>query len=104
MTQERNFITQELKTAGGKDLAVFKIANTSLYRVAFTSGGQIPEPLEGAWTDPVMAQRSIVSYLQAKESERIAAEEKKAEAEKAKLVKEAANRAKNVPKNKSTKG
>lgn len=61
--QERNFTTEELKTDAGKELAVYKIANSSLYKVAFTSGGQLPTELDGMWTNPVMAQKSIKAYL-----------------------------------------
>lgn len=61
---ERNFATQELKTEAGKVLAVFKVDGTSLYNIGFTSGGQVPAELLGAWTDPVMAQKAIKVYLQ----------------------------------------
>jgi len=60
---ERNFATQELKTDAGKILAVYKIGGTSLYNIGFTSGGQVPKELLGAWTDPVMAHRAIKVYL-----------------------------------------
>lgn len=60
---ERNFATQELKTDGGKVLAVYKVQGTSLYNIGFTSGGQVPKELLGSWTDPVMAQNAIKVYL-----------------------------------------
>jgi len=93
---KRNFITEELRTPAGKELAVFKLQNTSLYEVGFTTGGQVPASLLGAWTDPVMAQKAIKMYLAARENERLAEVTK----EEKKLEKEAMNRAANVPKNK----
>lgn len=99
----RNYAIEELSTNGGKTLGVYKVANTSLYRVSFTSGGQVPESLLGMWTDPVMAQKAIKGYLSKADNEVIAAklkaeqdaeQRKLDEAERAKV--EAANRAKNV--------
>lgn len=94
---KRNFTTEEFKTPAGKQLAVFKVNNTSLYDIGFTSGGQVPEDLLGNWTDPVMAQKAIKVHLTKLENERLA----KIAKEEEKLAKEAANRAANVPKNKT---
>ena len=96
---KRNFTTEDLKTPTGKELAVFKVHNTSLYEIGFTSGGQIPGSLVGSWTDPVMAQKAIKVYLAKLENERLA-EEAKLETKK---KEEAANRVANVPKNTSKK-
>jgi len=103
---KRNFTTEDLKTAGGKTLAVFKVDNTSLYEIGFAEGGQIPASLIGRWTAPVMAQKAIkvhLTSLKTIELEKIAKE-------KAKLEQEAANRAakvsevpKNATKKKATK-
>ena len=82
---ERNFTTEELKTHGSKEFAIYKVSNTSLFRVGFVGGGQTPKELEGSWTDPVMAQKAIKIHLT--KIELIA---------QAKLDKEAANRAANV--------
>ena len=68
--QERNFTTEELTTEAGKVLAVYKVGNSSLYKVAFTSGGQLPAELDGMWTNPVMAQKSIKAYLAKRKNEK----------------------------------
>jgi len=95
---KRNFITEDLKTPAGKELAVFKVGNTSLFSIGFASGGQVPENLLGHWTDPVMAQRAIKVYLARLEQEKITEEARLVEQK----AKEAANRAANVPKNTPT--
>jgi len=89
---KRNFMTEELKTVGGKTLAVFKVNNTSLYEIGFAEGGQIPASLGGRWTDPVMAQKAIKVHLADLKTIELA----KIEKERLKLEKEAANRASNV--------
>ena len=93
----RNFAIDNLETKAGKGLGIYKVSNTSLYRVAFTTGGQLPSELDGMWTDPVMAQKTVKAYLSKKENERIAAETKAIEDAEIKAKQEAANRAKNVP-------
>lgn len=60
---DKNHLPTELETKGGKKFGIFKVANSSLYRIAFTSGGQVPEDLNGMWTDPYKAQRAIQAYL-----------------------------------------
>ena len=63
---ERNFNT----LPSGKELGVFKVANSSLYCIKFTSGGQLPAELDGKWTDAYQAQKTITAYLAKKEVEK----------------------------------
>lgn len=60
---QRDFATKPYKTEAGKELGIYKVANTSLYRVAFKSGGELPEKLSGMYTAPTMAAQAIESYL-----------------------------------------
>jgi len=66
----------------GKKVGIYKVTNTSLYRIAFTSGGTLPDGLQGMWTDPYQAQRTIENYVKSKEREA------KAEAERLQAVAE----------------
>lgn len=65
MSEERNFNI----LPSGKQIAIFKVANTALYRVAFTDGGEVPEELSGMWTDPYKAQLAIKAYITKREAE-----------------------------------
>ena len=53
----------EIQTKVPKELKIYQIANTALYKVAFTTGGELPEELSGKWTNPKLAQESIDTYL-----------------------------------------
>lgn len=65
MNTDRNFNT----LPSGKKLGIYKVANTALYTIAFTSGGELPAELSGAYTDAYQAQRAIERYLNRKEME-----------------------------------
>lgn len=65
----RNFSVKDNVTPGGKALGVYKVANTSLYCIAFKNGGEKPKKLSGMWTDPMQAQRAIDAYITEKELE-----------------------------------
>jgi hypothetical protein len=51
------------KTPGGKELAIFKVANTSLLRINWKDGGQLPAELNGMFTKSSLAQAEIQRYL-----------------------------------------
>lgn len=67
----------------GKKIAIHKVANSALYRVAFTSGGELPPELSGMWTDAYQAQKAITAYITKKEREIDSLEESLAKVEKA---------------------
>lgn len=50
-------------TPKGKEIKIYKVANSALYKVAFTDGGELPDSLKGRWTNPKLAQDSIDTYL-----------------------------------------
>lgn len=65
MTQAaRDFSTKQTKDPkNGREFAIFKVANTSLYRIAFKgSGGEVPEKLQGMFTSPSLAQKELEMY------------------------------------------
>lgn len=72
---ERNFNT----LPSGKKLGIYKIANTALYKIAFTSGGELPKELQGAFTDAYQAQRAIGAYLTRVELAALKAEQEDSE-------------------------
>ncbi len=51
-------------TPNGKELKIYQVANTSLFKVAFTDGGALPEDLSGMWTNAKLAQEAISKYLE----------------------------------------
>ena len=55
----KNFQTPE-----GKTLALRHVANTSLYRVVFEGGGEMPESLKGMFTGIKEANEAIRKYLE----------------------------------------
>lgn len=64
MTRERAI--EELITPNGKQLRVYHVSNTALYKVAFESGGELPEELDGMFTDVPRAQDAAQRYLKRK--------------------------------------
>jgi len=54
---------KENKTKAGKKLQVVHSRGTGLYKVQFTSGGQLPDWLTGAYTSVTLAQKDIDKYL-----------------------------------------
>lgn len=61
--ENRSLLPKEIKTEGGKEFGIWKVANSALYRIGFKGGGEVPKDLKGMWTDPYQAQRAIESYL-----------------------------------------
>lgn len=53
----------------GKEFGIYKVVNSSLYCIKFTSGGPTPPELDGKFTDAVRAQKAIKAYLDKLEQE-----------------------------------
>jgi hypothetical protein len=51
-------------TAYGKDVAAYVDKTSSMYRVKFVQGGEIPECLEGIFTSEEKANIAIRSYIE----------------------------------------
>lgn len=51
------------RTDGGKLLKVVKDPRADLYKIHFTSGGQLPKSLEGHFTREEYANQKIKEYL-----------------------------------------
>ena len=47
---------------GKKEVKIFLKQNTSLYMLAFTSGGEIPEKLSGCYTSAILAVDAVKAY------------------------------------------
>lgn len=54
---------EQTQTSKHKELKIYQVANSSLFKVAFTDGGQLPEDLTGKWTNAKLAQDAIEIYL-----------------------------------------
>jgi len=64
---ERNHAVKNYETPAGKEIGIFKVANTSLYRIGFLQGGEVPLALSGMFTAPSKAVQAIESYLAKRE-------------------------------------
>lgn len=58
-------------TPKGKDVATFICPKTSLHRIKFTSGGELPERLSGLYTTEALADQAIVQYLEESKQPRV---------------------------------
>lgn len=52
------------ETPNGKQIATFVEANSPMYRIKFTTGGELPSELQGVFTSEKFADRAIKAYLQ----------------------------------------
>ena len=50
-------------TKGGKVIELVRDPRSNLWKVQFTSGGQIPEALAGVYTNETFGNTAIASYL-----------------------------------------
>lgn len=75
----RNHNHKEHKTEAGKELGIYRVANTALYKIAFTSGGELPKALEGMYTSPSKAMTAIEGYLATHKPRKTTASKKTAE-------------------------
>lgn len=70
MTQEAlNQMTQEqavkdLVTPNGKKIGIYHVKNSSLYKAAFESGGELPPELDQMFTDTDRAYKKAQSYVE----------------------------------------
>jgi len=51
------------KTKGGKELVLTRKPNCSVRLIQFTSGGQLPECLQGGYSSISSAQEAVAAYL-----------------------------------------
>lgn len=62
--------TEEFKLPSEKEFAIFKVANTALYRIGFKDGGELPKELKNQmFTTHVLAAKAIKDYLRRKAAE-----------------------------------
>lgn len=52
---------------GNKNVKVVHITGTSLYALAFTSGGELPKELAGMWTSPEKAAAAVGDLVRIKQ-------------------------------------
>lgn len=57
-------------TPKGKDVATFICPKTTLHRIKFVQGGELPEKLTGLYTSEALADQAIVAYLEASKQPR----------------------------------
>ena len=50
-------------THGGKSIILKPVEGSSLIRIVFESGGELPPEFEGAFTDATSAKKAIEKYL-----------------------------------------
>lgn len=62
----RDQAIKDLITPNGKQLGIYHVKNTALYKVAFQSGGELPKGLDGMYTDTSRAYDAAVKYLKKK--------------------------------------
>lgn len=58
-------------TTKGKDVATFICPKTSLHRIKFVQGGELPEKLSGVYTSEALADQAIVQYLEESKQPRV---------------------------------
>tara|TARA_R100001086_G_scaffold250107_1_gene193961 strand:+ start:35972 stop:36223 length:252 start_codon:yes stop_codon:yes gene_type:complete len=55
---------QQNRTPAGKQMGICKVANSSLWRIRWEEGGELPDGLEGQrFTSADYAQKEIEAYL-----------------------------------------
>ena len=63
MSVEREVAIKNHMTPNGKQLGLYRVANTSLYGIRFEGGGEIPDSLSGRFTNTDLAFEAIAGYL-----------------------------------------
>jgi Fe-S cluster biosynthesis and repair protein YggX len=77
---------QAQTTEGSKEIKIYKVKNSALFCVGYEGGGQLPSELDKKrWTSPKLAQEAIDAWRDAKRL--------RIEAEKKRLLNEAARQA-----------
>lgn len=59
----RDEAINKLITPGGKQLGIYHVKNTSLYKATFQSGGEVPKELSGMYTDTNRAYEAAKKYV-----------------------------------------
>lgn len=62
----------DLVTPHGKQIGIYHVKNTALYKAAFESGGELPKELNGMFTDTTKAREAARKYVQRKWDEETA--------------------------------
>lgn len=57
-------------TAAGKEIEAYMQGNRCLYKIRFTSGGQLPDNLTGEYTSVGEAQKDVDVYLKELETKK----------------------------------
>ena len=42
-----------------KDVQIVPVPNSSLWKIRFTGGGEVPDPLKGLFTSPTVARETL---------------------------------------------
>lgn len=66
-------------TENGKELKIFQIKNSALYKVAFATGGELPPELDQMFTNPLIASKAIEKYLEKRKTSKAKVNGKTAE-------------------------
>lgn len=66
-------------TPNGKEIKIYQVKNTALYKPAFSSGGELPKELDQMFTSPQKAGEQIQKYLNSKEKGTVKTNAKTAE-------------------------
>lgn len=61
----------QFTTAKGKDVATFICPKTTLHRIKFVQGGELPEKLSGLYTSEALADQAIQAYLEESKQPRV---------------------------------
>lgn len=64
MTREQAI--NDLVTPNGKRVGIYHVRNTSLYKPAFESGGELPPELNSMYTDAPRATKAAREYVKRK--------------------------------------
>ena len=53
-------------TDQGKEIKIFHVTNSGMYKIAFANGGELPEEFKGKFTSKKEAEKTITRYLNRK--------------------------------------
>lgn len=54
----------KFETPKGKEVSTFVCPKTSLYRIKFVPGGELPAQLSGLYTSETLADQAIQEYIE----------------------------------------
>lgn len=57
-------------TPNGKEINIVRDAKTAHLKIQFSTGGEIPEMLDGFYTSHTQAQKAINKYLESKKDKK----------------------------------